>query len=268
MALLDEAVRLDRIDQTLYWASPCSDVEFRVQAAVRYVRSKAAISSEHALEDFDSSENRRCLQAVYQLLHRCKPSTALCLSGGGIRSATFALGVLQELAADTIYETAGRRKTSQQGSSPTQPLVHKRPLLSQFYYLSTVSGGGYIGAWLAAWINRTRGGCRRVEAYLPTRDFRSVPRQAPAEAAHAIEANGEAAEVTYLRSYTKYLTPRGGLLSHDTWTLLATYVSHLLLNWAVLLPMLAALIIFTRSGYGLFSFRSLAVPPRPWLSGT
>src|SRR5262245_47439157 len=45
----------------------------------------------------------------------------LAISGGGIRSATFALGVLQGLAA-----------------------TH---MLPRFDYLSTVSGGGYIGAW-------------------------------------------------------------------------------------------------------------------------
>src|SRR5258707_7547970 len=49
---------------------------------------------------------------------------ALCLSGGGIRSASFALGVLQALAQSN--------------------------LLTRFHYLSTVSGGGYIGAWLSA----------------------------------------------------------------------------------------------------------------------
>jgi hypothetical protein len=50
----------------------------------------------------------------------------LALSGGGIRSATFNLGVLQGLAS--------------------------LGLLKRFDYLSTVSGGGYIGSWLAAWI--------------------------------------------------------------------------------------------------------------------
>lgn len=45
---------------------------------------------------------------------------ALALSGGGIRSATFALGLIRSLA--------------------------KNGLLSKFDYLSTVSGGGYIGA--------------------------------------------------------------------------------------------------------------------------
>ena len=54
---------------------------------------------------------------------RSTQRTALCLSGGGIRSAAFCLGALQALAA--------------------------KRLLGEFNYLSTVSGGGYIGAWLA-----------------------------------------------------------------------------------------------------------------------
>ncbi|MDX6303281.1 MAG: hypothetical protein QOI77_250, partial [Blastocatellia bacterium] len=45
------------------------------------------------------------------------PRSALCLSGGGIRSATFNLGLLQGLA--------------------------RHELLSKFDYLSTVSGGGF-----------------------------------------------------------------------------------------------------------------------------
>jgi hypothetical protein len=46
----------------------------------------------------------------------------IAISGGGIRSATFALGALQGLA--------------------------KKELLQQADYCSTVSGGGYIGSWL------------------------------------------------------------------------------------------------------------------------
>lgn len=52
----------------------------------------------------------------------------LALSGGGIRSATFCLGFLQEL--------------------------HRLRLLRIFDYLSTVSGGGYLGGWLSAWLSR------------------------------------------------------------------------------------------------------------------
>jgi predicted acylesterase/phospholipase RssA len=57
--------------------------------------------------------------------------TGLALSGGGIRSATFGLGVLEALK--------------------------EQDRLRSIDYLSTVSGGGYIGAWLSA-------NCRRVAA--------------------------------------------------------------------------------------------------------
>src|SRR4030095_9996446 len=63
------------------------------------------------------------LAAIYQRIHQVK-QTALCLSGGGIRSGTFGLGILQGLA--------------------------RHNLLDKFHYLSTVSGGGYMGSWVAA----------------------------------------------------------------------------------------------------------------------
>ena len=52
------------------------------------------------------------------------PALGIALSGGGIRSATFALGVLQGLA--------------------------RAGLLTQFHYLSTVSGGGYVGSFFSS----------------------------------------------------------------------------------------------------------------------
>ena len=55
--------------------------------------------------------------------------TGLAISGGGIRSGTFALGVLQAL--------------------------RELKLLRTIDYLSTVSGGGFIGSWLVA--NRYHG---------------------------------------------------------------------------------------------------------------
>ena len=55
---------------------------------------------------------------------------ALCLSGGGVRSASVGLGVLQGLAQAGV--------------------------LGNFDYVSTVSGGGYIGGWLSAWRLRAR----------------------------------------------------------------------------------------------------------------
>ena len=68
---------------------------------------------------------------LYRRIHGLAvPRAALCLSGGGIRSASFALGVLQALAS--------------------------YGLLRHFHYLSTVSGGGYVGSWLSAWRSHER----------------------------------------------------------------------------------------------------------------
>lgn len=57
-------------------------------------------------------------------------TVGLAFSGGGIRSATFCLGVLQALA--------------------------KQELLAKVDFLSTVSGGGYVGSFYGAWLNRGR----------------------------------------------------------------------------------------------------------------
>ena len=71
----------------------------------------------------------KILPEVIGELHHAELS-ALCFSGGGIRSATFCLGVIQSSRA--------QRPARWQSSG-------------KFDYLSTVSGGGYVGGWLAAW---------------------------------------------------------------------------------------------------------------------
>lgn len=145
---------------------------------------------------------------LYRALH-ARHSTALCLSGGGIRSASFALGVIEALAVHP------RPAPNRQARSADQSL------LCQFDYLSTVSGGGYIGSWLSAWIARS--GFPEVWKTLVGR--RPQPDQEPPE-------------IGWLRSYSNYLTPRTGLLSADTWTAMSLYVRNLILNWLVILPAL------------------------------
>jgi hypothetical protein len=68
-------------------------------------------------------------------------SAALCLSGGGIRSAAFALGVIQALAQHPRSVARSNDGDSLVGSIDGPD----SSLLAQFHYLSTVSGGGYIG---------------------------------------------------------------------------------------------------------------------------
>jgi Patatin-like phospholipase len=143
---------------------------------------------------------------LFHQVHKLEtPLTALCLSGGGIRSATFALGVIQGLADQGI--------------------------LNAFDYLSTVSGGGYIGGWLTAWKQREGG----IEKVIP-----QLRRDAPAA------PEGGSDPIQHLREYNNYLSPKAGLLSADTWTLVSTVTRNIFLNWMVFVPLLLAALVAPR----------------------
>lgn len=153
----------------------------------------------------------------------------LCLSGGGIRSATFNLGILQALAS--------------------------RGWLRRIDYLSTVSGGGYIGAWLLAWIKR-QGSVGAVEDSL-----RRASASRAAENNSAPENPDPAAEhvrpIRFLREYSNYLAPKAGFFSTDTWTLIAIWIRNTVLNLVVLALFFMALLIMPRAlGLALFSLPS------------
>ncbi|MDX6272284.1 MAG: hypothetical protein QOD28_3507 [Acidobacteriota bacterium] len=161
----------------------------------------------NAAEEKKEEDRRR--KEIYDTIHGLKLELeekhwALCLSGGGIRSATFCLGVLQGLAS--------------------------RQLLERFDYLSTVSGGGYIGSWLTAWIHRE--GVARVNEAL--------------EKNQNLELPPEHAQISHLRAYSNYLSPKIGLFSVDTWTLVAIYLRNLFLNWLVFIPLLMAVLLVPR----------------------
>src|SRR5712664_1643277 len=98
-------------------------------------KRRAILSDSNGLSKLDAvllADTTKCkqekLKDYYARVHAKGDLSALSLSGGGIRSAAFGLGVIQGLAA--------------------------RKLLHKFDYLSTVSGGGYIGAFLTAWVQR------------------------------------------------------------------------------------------------------------------
>src|SRR5207244_10721786 len=143
-------------------------------------------------------------------LHFLKPS-AICFSGGGIRSATFGLGVLQEFA----------RRSKVAGGDAVLGM------LSKIDYLSTVSGGGYLGAWFSAWSKHSKGTAAVVKELAATPTAKLDPEPSP---------------VSHLRKYAAYLSPKWGLLSADTWTLVSTVLRNILINWLVLIPALAAIL--------------------------
>jgi len=152
----------------------------------------------------DATEDQR-LGLIIKNIHALgRKRSALCLSGGGIRSATFALGIIQGLARCGV--------------------------LDKFDYLSTVSGGGYVGSWLTAWAHRY--------------GLESVIRKLTAAPPSLVAP--EPGPVSRLRDYSSYLNPNLGLLSTETWTLGTTVLRDLLLNWLVLIPLLAAVLIIPR----------------------
>ena len=127
-------------------------------------------------------------------------SIGLAFSGGGIRSATFNLGILQGLA--------------------------RSGLLHQFDYLSTVSGGGYIGSWLAAVT-------KRYLASVPGSSFRDVEQALVPENYQPGERH-ERSFLRWLRLYSNYLTPRSGATSGDTWAMIGTWSRNCFLNQTIL----------------------------------
>ncbi|HKW35083.1 MAG TPA: hypothetical protein VJN92_18875 [Candidatus Acidoferrum sp.] len=170
---------------------------------------------------------------------RPKPEVSrvgLAFSGGGIRSATFNLGLLQGLA--------------------------KANLLRAFDYLSTVSGGGYIGSWLMAWMHHQKKGIVGIEEELNRQP-------------HTATKAAESAEVRFLRNYSNYLTPRKGLLGADFWSFLASYLRNTLLNQVILVLAILGLLLLPRVAVSFLSsleeleewFASLGWQTHPWLEG-
>jgi Patatin-like phospholipase len=139
----------------------------------------------------------------YRWMHDSKV-TGLCFSGGGIRSATFNLGILQGLAQCN--------------------------LLHRFDYLSTVSGGGYIHEWLAGWIKRSRG-LDNIKEQLKPLPEEGCPPFHPAP-------------LRWLRRYSNYLTPETGLFSADSWVVAAIWIRNTFLNQLVLVSALLMLVLF------------------------
>jgi hypothetical protein len=122
----------------------------------------------------------------------------VALSGGGIRSATFNLGLLQGL--------------------------HRLRLLGMFDYLSTVSGGGYIGAFWTRWRSRTlpeRAGAHRGL-------FPEVAGMGPSEPP----------EVRHLREFSNFLRPRLGILSFDTGRIVVALLSAIVPSVLIALSLL------------------------------
>lgn len=114
-------------------------------------------------------------------------AVGLALSGGGIRSASFCLGVVQVLA--------------------------DRKLLRDVDYLSTVSGGGYVGAFL-------------------TRQLDDADGQEAVASPHGPDTDA----VIYLRQHAKYLAADH---LRERWAMAVAGLAGMVLNWTAPLFLVA-----------------------------
>ncbi len=154
----------------------------------------------------------------------------LAFSGGGIRSATFNLGVLQAIAGEG--------------------------LLGHFRYLSTVSGGGFIGSALTWWLGA---GNPRGAAGAKARTFSTDAAGFPYGCADPTSATASRLQhrlLTFLREHGEYITPGGGI---TLVTGIASVLRGMFLNAWALFPVLAALMYFANRAIG-----ALELPQSQW----
>ena len=164
------------------------------------------------------------LRAAEHAALQATPKRAQCglaFSGGGVRSATFCLGVMQGLS-----KISRDRKD--------KLAVISDPLLSRFGFLSTVSGGGYFGGFLTQLFQRK-----------PIRSAADVEAVLVDDVAH-VSADASTSEsltpgygrhvMHWLRENGRYLAPTG---SGDYLLALATVVR----NWLSLQMVYATLAI-------------------------
>jgi hypothetical protein len=116
-------------------------------------------------------------------------AVGLALSGGGIRSATFCLGVVQVLA--------------------------ERGLIKDVDYLSTVSGGGYVGSLITSTIGESEEYADIAKPYGPDTPI-----------------------VRHVRQNAKYLSAAN---LKQRWLMVTGTLAGLLLNWTALLGIVAAI---------------------------
>lgn len=170
-------------------ASPARDAAApapsRPSAAVASASPAAsAFPAEFARRELDGVRARRVALGLPFSACETTGRAGLSISGGGIRSATFALGVLQALA--------------------------RHGCLRHVDYLSTVSGGGYIGSFLGSLYLPAAARNGTETAVAPPPAASAAP--GAAQTAQRVErtlADADAPPIRWLREHGRYMAPRG-----------------------------------------------------------
>jgi 8-oxo-dGTP pyrophosphatase MutT (NUDIX family) len=136
--------------------------------------------------------------------------SALCLSGGGIRSAAICLGVLQ--------------------------VLQERKALGKFNYLSLVSGGGFTGGWITGRRGRPEGNAKQ-------------PTEKEEESAVLDRQLAEALGPDGVREFhrnRRYLAPGFRLADPEFWKLVWDYLKGAILNLVAVASLIIAALATVR----------------------
>jgi hypothetical protein len=170
-------------------------------------------------------------RGTYHLAPPGDDLTGIALSGGGIRSASFSLGVLQALAA--------------------------RDLLKRLDYLSTVSGGGFIGSALTRWAGGGEGDDERPAFGVRPRELAGTPAEVfPWSTDDPSAWRGQrgrkvgARLLQHLRSHGNYLVPGEGITLLSA---LSVVTRGMIIQLLLFLPLLVVLLLVLMAGLDLWT---------------
>jgi hypothetical protein len=158
-------------------------------------------------------------RATYGLDGAPVDAVGLAISGGGIRSATFSLGVVQYLA--------------------------RKGIVKQVDFISTVSGGGYLGSFMSSFLNdpgNTRVGLDPQQHELPFGKPGDV----------------ESKAVRHLRNHSKYMA-EGGLKTVAV--ALGQMLYGITVNLLLTLPFILLAVVVAKYTLGTAAFLSADYPP-------
>ncbi len=159
--------------------------------------------------------------------------SGLAISGGGIRSASFGLGVMQALVANGVME--------------------------RLDYLSTVSGGGYIGSALTWCLHKGLPDNQTVGTSAENFPLGQI------DAAARIEAKGGNKVLDFIRQHGNYLTPGKGL---DKLSLLGITVRSMLVSISVYLGIFTVLMWLLQQTPAFTTYSLIDVTGWTWLGAT
>lgn len=201
--------------QTPQWLM--QPVRYGVTGGTPAFEKIAAMLNEREQEEIEKRRERYgCASAGTGL-----NAVGLAISGGGIRSATFALGIVQQLA--------------------------RKGILRQVDYLSTVSGGGYLGGFISSFLNADAATLEPKPGALP----------------FGATGDRESIAVRQLRNHSKYLVEGGartlativGLVAYGLLT--SVFLFAPLLLTAVLLSVLLGADAFAQGTFQLHAITQI-----------